>query len=322
MPRWQNNLVDGVFYLYPSIETAKAGKNVGACGFLISVPWDHPEASPKHRHVYAVSNYHAAVIGGSSVIRLNTKDGLSGEIETDPSEWFWRGGADLAIYRINGFEHFSAGTIWQYAHVSFQEVNYTEEIQREFQLGPGDDVFSVGRFVDIHGLQQNTPLIRSGVISSNGPVSIRTDVGIPWEKETCWIVEMRSRTGFSGSPVYAYLPPWQPTFIDAPGRKYGNFFYGPWLLGIHSSQIPGMGDEHTAGSGMAAIVPCNALEVLLKKDDKVRQERAAYEDRFIDAPTAVSEVTEAEDDKNPTHKKDFTRLLNAAARKREPKEQT
>jgi hypothetical protein len=153
-------------------------------------------------------------------------------------------------------------------------------------------------------------------------VSVRTDSCIPWGEEQCWIVEMRSRTGFSGSPVYAYLPPWQPNFSKAPGRQYGNFFYGPWLLGVHSSQIPGGGDEHTAGSGMAAVVPCSALEALLAKDDKVREERAAYEARFIDAPTALSEAstasTEAVEGSNPDHKEDFTRLLSAAARKREP----
>jgi hypothetical protein len=320
MPRWQNNLVDSVFYLYDSAAAAKAGKNTGACGFLISVPWDHQKASPNSRHIYAVSNYHTAVSGGHSVIRLNTKDGLSGEIETDPCEWFWQRGADVAIHRLDGARHFKANTVWQYAQVPFREVNYTEAIDREFQLGPGDDVFSVGRFVDVHGLQQNTPLIRSGIIASNGPVSVRTDDPLPWRDEKCWIVELRSRTGFSGSPVYAYLPPWQPTFIEAPGRKYGNFFYGPWLLGIHSSQIPGDMDEASAGSGMAAVVPCNALETLLSKDDKVRKERAAYEARFIGAPTVVSEAAEVVDDKNPNHKKDFTRLLTAAARKREPKD--
>ena len=231
--------------------------------------------------------------------------------------------ADVAVYRIDGSVHFTDQTIWQYAHVDFSEVNCTGEVLREYQLGPGDDIFSVGRFVDIHGGQQNTPLIRSGIIASKGLVSVRTDSGLPWGEEECWIVEMRSRTGFSGSPVYAYIPPWQADFIEAPKRKYGNFFYGPWLLGIHSSQIPGGHDERSAGSGMVAVVPCSALEELLMRDDKVRQERAAYEDRFVDAPTAMAESmalpTKAD---NPQHREDFNRLLDAAVAKKEPSSET
>lgn len=316
MPRWQDNLIDSVFYLYRTPEEAKEGANSGACGFLVSVPWDHPKASPSSRHIYAVSNYHAAVRGGS-VIRLNTKEGKSGIIETEPTEWFWRSGSDVAIYRIDGSVHFTAQTIWQYAHVDFNEVNCTANVLREFHLGPGDDVFSVGRFLDIHGIQQNTPLIRSGIIASRGLISIRTDSSVPWDKEECWIVEMRSRTGFSGSPVYAFIPPWQPNFIDAEARKYGNFFFGPWLLGIQSSQIPGDGDARSAGAGMAAVVPCSALESLLMQDEKVREERAAYEDRFVDAPTAISESSAPPTtDENPRHKEDFNSLLDAAVKGR------
>lgn len=313
MPRWQDKILDSVFYLYATREHAEQAKKSGACGFLVSVPWDHPMASDSSRHIYAVSNYHAAVRDGASIIRLNTKDGKSDVIETDPCEWHWQQGSDLAVYRIDGSVHFTSQTIWQFAHVDFSEMNCTDEILREYQLGPGDDVFSIGRFVDIHGIQKNTPLIRSGIIASKGVLPIRTD--LPWQEETCWVVEMRSRSGFSGSPVFAYIPPWQPNFIEAPARKYGNFFYGPWLLGVHSSRIPGDIDSETSLSGMAAVVPCTALESLLMRNSKVREERAAYEARFIDAPTAILESSEpAETDSNPRHKEDFTALLNAAAK--------
>lgn len=291
MPRWQNNLVDSVFYLYPTKKEADEAADSGACGFLVSIPWDHPKASPSSRHIYAVSNYHTAV-RGDSVIRLNTKEGKPGTIETNPDQWKYREGSDVAVYRIDGSEHFTEGTIWQYAYIDFSELNCSAKVLREYQIGPGDDVFSVGRFVDIYGIQQNTPLVRSGIVASRGLVSVRTDEIIPWDKETCWIVEMRSRTGFSGSPVYAYIPPFQPNFIDDSSREYGNFFYGPWLLGIHSSQIPEDSDADNAGSGMVAVVPCSALEALLMDDDKVREERAAYEERFIDSPTVVAESSE------------------------------
>jgi hypothetical protein len=313
MPRWHDNFVDSVFYLYESRAEADAASNFGACGFLISVPWDHPKASSTARHIYAVSNYHAVIQDRTSIIRLNTKDGLSGVVETDPEEWKWRPGADVAVYRFDGSKHFRADTIWQWAHVYLGEVNFTGEIQREYQIGPGDDVVSVGRFVDIHGIQQNTPLARSGIVASRGEVMIKTDKDkIPWEEEACWMVEMRSRSGFSGSPVYAYIPPWEASFIDAPKRQYGNFFHGPWLLGIHSSQIPGYRDERSAGSGMAAVVPCRKLEDLLVRDEKVRQERAAYEARFIDAPTAEAESASPTKADNPRHKEDFNLLLGEA----------
>ncbi len=72
-------------------------------------------------------------------------------------------------------------------------------------------------------------------------------------------------------------------------------------------------------TGMAGVIPAWRLESLLNSP-KASHQRAEEESREIrrrNMPKAAldSEVSEA----NPSHREDFTALLNAAARKNEPK---
>ena len=71
--------------------------------------------------------------------------------------------------------------------------------QLDLNIGPGDDVFMIGRFINRDGGQENTPSVRFGNISMmalrghNAPQFIS--------------VEMRSMGGYSGSPAIVYIPP-------------------------------------------------------------------------------------------------------------------
>jgi hypothetical protein len=220
------------------------------------------------------------------------------------------------VYRIDPHSDMKERSIWKYSQIPFEEANLSHEMLREYQIGPGDEVVSAGRFVDIHGIQQITPLIRSGIIASKGPIPIRAPKSLPWKEERVWMVEMRSRTGFSGSPVFVYIPPWQPNYVEGSARKYGNWFYGPWLLGVQSNEIPGELDEGTAGSGMSGVVPCSQLEDLLLRDEKVFNERAAFEDREVDRPTATAPFSaQSTTADNPRHREDSGSLLGAAVGK-------
>ncbi|MBW5438604.1 hypothetical protein FXB41_28725 [Bradyrhizobium canariense] len=81
MPRIPPQLLDATFYLYRSVEEAKAGKQAGGTGAFVSVPI--PEM-PGRAVVYAVSNKHVVMKLGCSVIRVNTLIGGTDAFEKDP----------------------------------------------------------------------------------------------------------------------------------------------------------------------------------------------------------------------------------------------
>lgn len=325
MPRWPDELSDSTIFLYHSAQDAEAGANTGGCGFLVGVRW---EASPDKWHVYAVSNYHVAISGGSSVIRLNTKDGKSACIETDPSEWFHHNGRDLAVYRIEGAKHFRADSIFDYKFSDFREIELTQEVWDKYHLGIGDEVVSVGRFVDLSGVQRNQPFLRTGILASGQVLPVGHGDEAPWGEEPSFIVEMRSRTGFSGSPVYLYIDWATSRMVDVDyddSKTAYELFKGPWLLGVQWGQLPIKGpdavDTNVASSSMLAVVPCYALSVLLE-DQRVVEERREYEKRWEKAPKAVAEMEPLTKDENPQHKEDFNRLLGEAARGHKSDDQT
>ena len=74
------------------------------------------------------------------------------------------------------------------------------------QIGPGDDLFYVGRFMDHAGKFKNMPSVRFGSISmlpdDNEPIDVRTDKRN--RQQVGFLVEARSRSGYSGSPVFMY----------------------------------------------------------------------------------------------------------------------
>ncbi|MHC2368711.1 hypothetical protein ACVIQT_003359 [Bradyrhizobium diazoefficiens] len=70
-------------------------------------------------------------------------------------------------------------------------------------IGVGEDVFMFGLFVDHGGIERNAPSARFGNISMlpTQDAQIPQQNGYPGE---CFVLDMHSRSGFSGSPVFVY----------------------------------------------------------------------------------------------------------------------
>src|SRR5436305_6175960 len=85
MPRIRDEILDSVFYLYPSIEAAQSGESAGGTGFLVGIPSvTQPEA---WIHIYAVTNSHVVREGKSPFIRFNTIQGGAGIWHLKGMEW-------------------------------------------------------------------------------------------------------------------------------------------------------------------------------------------------------------------------------------------
>lgn len=271
MPRIKDAILDCVIYLYPTESDARNGERAGGSGFLVGIP---SKVYERTWYVYAVTNSHVIREGegNSPVIRLNTKDGQMDVLNLESANWFHHpDGDDIAVCPIGlQTEHFKFRLITP-------DLFITPEIIREHDIGAGDDVFLVGRFVNHEGKQRNIPSIRFGNIAMMNWESIRhPSRGIMMES---FLIEVRSIAGYSGSPVFLYIPP----LTKRPNKKgLEARGYGPWLLGIDWGHIPvkEMVKEKTEegeperevsegwwvryNAGMAGVVPVWKLAELLE----------------------------------------------------------
>ena len=155
MPRIPQKILDCVCYLYKDEEHAWDGKEFGGtdwspCG----------QRGFRKRYVYAVTNWHVAC-RGNSVIRINTKDGRTDIFPFGPEQWEFdpHRGADVAVAPLP-----LRDDLHRYALIPAEGFLSREDIDKS-KLGPGEDVFMVGRFVDHDGGQVNSPAVRFGNIS-------------------------------------------------------------------------------------------------------------------------------------------------------------
>jgi hypothetical protein len=239
-------------------------------------------------HHYAVSNYHVAVSRGYSCIRFNTASGGTEALEFGPEEWLFEPGKDdVAILPLDLRAEGLMLTFIQSNLLLFPQAAAEEKI------GPGDDVFMVGRFIDIDAKRVNVPALRFGNISTL-PVPV-----IQPNRYTgpSYCVDMHSRTGFSGSPVFVFRTPgnsleWALT--GGPINLGGKSLLA--LLGIHCGQFPeemvikkkkrkllgrresahseGAHEEYVEGmSGMTIVIPAwRILELLEREDFSLRRQ--------------------------------------------------
>ena len=167
-------------------------------------------------------------------------------------------------------------------------------------IGEADDVFMVGRFIDYDGEKTNIPAFRFGHISIKEAIlKQETDF-----KGRSIVVDMHSRTGYSGSPVFVYRTPGS-SFPEKDHFITGNMLR---LLGIHWGQFrepwdvkdkpPKNGKRANfykrdpqyveALSGMTCVVPAQAIIDLLLNDKNLIAMREEEEKRI--APDVEEEL--------------------------------
>lgn len=184
----------------------------------------------------------------------------------------------------------------------------TKERLQEHNIGPGDDVFMVGRFVNYDGRQRNLPTVRFGSISM-----------MPWEPVThptrgivqeSYLVEMRSLSGYSGSPVFVYLSDAKPPEGDT--SRIAITPQTSWLLGIDWAHLPviervkqsdaktdvSQGHVVLSNSGQMAVVPAWKLLELLYTDDLIESRREADKkfSETLSASAAILDTHTSDDD--------------------------
>lgn len=331
MPRINDKFLNCVFYLYRDRRAAEGGENAGGTGFWVGY---EPEESAGGFYIFAVSNKHVIADGGASVIRVNTIDGGVEIFEIEPHEWYFDAKDDLAV------THVFLDLVKHKINVIPMTMFVTREIMKSYDLGPGDEVFMVGRFIKLDGKTTNIPSVRFGSLSI--PDSI---IDHPlYAAQESFAVEMRSMAGYSGSPVFIWPSQWN---MNSGGVTVG--IAAVFLLGVdwghivdqleveqrRISAVPSAAQAPTtisfvrANTGMNGVVPAWSLSELIKSspiaENMRRHAKAEAVKKAAAGPSTVVDVASvsAEDEKqNPRHREDFTSLLNAAAKTKPQDDQT
>lgn len=307
-------LLDATIFLYPSYDDAERGAEFGGSGVIVGVPL---KTQPKLLVRYAITNWHVACRDGASVIRLNLPGDKVYIVEKDPSEWtFLPGQQDLAATPLIIPPNIQPPLVPTGMFIGINDRN---------DAHVGDDIFMVGRFIDFDGRETNRPATRFGTISMMD-APIRQLTGFCGRSV---IVDMHSRTGFSGSPVYVYRPGNAMVITEANFSRTGMKLNGPkpshrkWgignnvqvrLLGLLWGQFPELweinsGDKSprqeasliTDGafvrgfSGMSCVIPAEQILELLDHPD-LKTARDA-----IDIPGAMDHIPTPENP-NPYQK--------------------
>jgi hypothetical protein len=204
-----------VCYIYDSLSDAKTGAPSGGTGFLVGMKAERGRG----RFRYLVTNWHVIRDNptGKPAIRVNLKSGGNDAYEVDRHRWTKHPTLDIAVCPLGA----SMAEDFLLKDIDIDDWLLTAQKLAQFEIDAGDEVAMVGRFVYQDGKDRNHPVARFGNIARN-----------PTPESPCFLVEMRSIGGFSGSPVFIYPSPIQMEEVRrsmAVPRQ---------LLGIDSAHVP------------------------------------------------------------------------------------
>lgn len=200
------------------------------------------------------------------LLRLNTRDGGTEIISSDVSQWRFHPSeatADVAVIQWAPDEKkFDYQTIPA-------SMLITDDIAKQHSIGPGDEVFFPGLFVNHYGKKRNLPIIRIGDIAAMAeePVSTKDYGDID-----AHLVEARSIGGLSGSPVFVHLVVGRGEQIVLGARP--SFYLLGLMHGHYDSPLTdkdaNVDDSEQAervNMGIAIVVPSGKIRELIDQVD-------------------------------------------------------
>jgi hypothetical protein len=199
MPKIDRALIDSTFVLYHDKVLALTGGSAAGTGFVVGHAVDRSPGDGTrvvYTHFYGVTSAHVA--RNAPVIRLGSNAGRE-PFDFDPADWELHAeGDDVAIVPLDIVALNSDAPLAAVSSSYFIDGGYDHA-----DVGVGDDVFMIGLFADLEGKATNNPMARFGNISMMA--NEETQLLRSNDKMLlAHVVDMHSRPGFSGSPVFVY----------------------------------------------------------------------------------------------------------------------
>jgi hypothetical protein len=269
--------------------------DIGGTGFFVTVS---SEAYPNERqYLYFVTAKHsverASNIGSPLFVRVNTKDGRVIYVEIK-RRWVFEPtnpGVDLAVVP---FGREGEGAI----PLDFQPIPETSFAYGpaivNLNIGVGDDLVIVGLFTQRHGIRQNYPIIRAGIIAAMPEENLVDDSGEPYQ---AYLIEARSIGGLSGSPVIIILDDIlrRPVRLGTPPSFHPIYMLlgvvrGHWDMKKNGERSDFVDDElEQVNMGIAIVTPIQCLQYILHGEELVHM-RNKLDEEFAEQrkPTPAS----------------------------------
>lgn len=315
VPRIPDEIRNSIISLYPSVKAAEdQAPEEGASGFITSVV---DEAGSTY--LYAVTNRHV-VQRGARIIRIAATKQI---LDMNLSDWHFDDAApDVAVC----FLDVDSPLIQPIGRGHFASVNPSLYM---LYIGIGDDVFMVGRFHPAEAEGIHDPIVRFGNIAT-WP-SRRIEHPVTKLPEESFLVEMRSQSGCSGSPVFVIVEPGSPRPADIldleslPSRfknvKGTGFSVYKTIderrvgfLGLDWGHLP-----HNGGTTlMALVVPDHEVARLLDSEEMMEQRQELREKRSKQAKPQPHATVDYNPEEKPFTRGDFESALKKVSRKIQP----
>jgi hypothetical protein len=170
VPRIPDIVLNCSIYLYPSREDAERGEKTGGSGFLVGVPYEDDDTK-KHTCLYAATCSHIAI--GATFLRVNRKAGDFDILDAGPPTlWTYHNHDDVAVLQLSGL----SSKVHDLACVPAPDTFVTEDSLMARGIGPGDETYTIGRFLNHEGRLRNTPSARSLMATSKSPTCGRVKI--------------------------------------------------------------------------------------------------------------------------------------------------
>jgi len=280
MPKLPDLLQYSIVYLLPRSEPEESTR--GGTGFLFSVLREKRRTGGRISHLYVVTNHHVVTASQATTIRINTKAGKTDTIATTLDAWLLDEENDLAAYLLR--------TPYPHPYQTQAVLAWDTVPEEAFQIGGyglGDECFVLGRFTHHQGRERIIPSLHFGNVAVLPEEPIRHDDG---HDIYSFLVDIRySQSAYSGSPVFLYDPPGEPSAL---GTRRG---LKPYLLGVcwgmfsRYEQVVNVKTDEPVGAwgvkrttGMMAVTPAWKLHELINRPeakgvrDQVEEEEEKY----------------------------------------------
>ncbi len=296
-------IIKSVGFLYKNRKAAEDGTDVGATGFLVSVPAEEAltegigdQLPLGFCHVYVVTAAHVAR-DEYTTLRLNQVYGKPEIFELPKSvkpckeadAWtMHQEGNDIAVYRLPipfPNRQYNAIPIGSFATTATlpDQPPFDETPTEAFKVEVGDELFMPGRLLDLgKSANANPPtVVRFGHLAALPTVEVG-NLTVYGNQES-YLAELRSDNGYSGAPVLVCEAPILPSLENQRVKVTGT----TWLLGVNWGHLPHpepvlAGTEKCgplmvkATSGIALVVPAWRLYQLLHDSELVSQRSTVW----------------------------------------------
>lgn len=246
----------------------------GGTAFLVQVPVDETSGV-----LHIVTARHVAdAVGPNCVIGMNGKDGLPLFAKSQDSGWFYHPTDDSVDAAVLPF---ASSRILDYDISPIPvEIFATDQRMAEYDLGLGDEVFTVGLFTRYFGRSRLIPIVRTGNIAMMPKDKVPlTNFGLA----DVYLVEGRSIGGLSGSPVFCRETVQMPA-MDQKGRKRAiagvgrihmlGLVHGHWDL---PREFADAEQTEAVNMGISIVIPANKILEILLCPDLVEARNAAVQ---------------------------------------------